>query len=207
MVLSDESISEQEIKKSRFITYLSRVQTVQEAHDFFLKIRKLHPNCTHVCTAFKAGNLSGSNDDGEPSGTAGKPMLNVLLNCEADQIAAAVVRYFGGTLLGKGGLVRAYSSSVSQALDEAKNEGLFVELVDMNCYQIRFDYSLTGKVDHFLSSHEAMILNRDYGEKATLDIACSFNPTSSLMALGSGQIEIYNTGTMQVKSACANGSE
>lgn len=73
----------------------------------------------------------------------------------------------------------------------------------MNCYQIRFDYSLTGKVDHFLSSHEAMILNRDYGEKATLDIACSFNPTSSLMALGSGQIEIYNTGTMQVKSACA----
>lgn len=199
MVLSLETVCEQEIKKSRFITYLQRVHSAEEARDYFASIRKLHPDSTHVCTAFKIGSISGSSDDGEPSGTAGKPMLSVLNGSEADQIAAAVVRYFGGTLLGKGGLVRAYSSSVSQALEEAEADGSFADETELLCFQIRYDYNLTGKVDHFLQSHGIQILNRDYGEKAILDIACPANPQDDLLAIGSGSIEVYPTGSMMVE--------
>lgn len=101
MVLSLETVSEQEIKKSRFITYLQRVHSAEEARDYFASIRKLHPDSTHVCTAFKIGSISGSSDDGEPSGTAGKPMLSVLNGSEADQIAAAVVHISGARFLEK----------------------------------------------------------------------------------------------------------
>ena len=112
---------EQEIKKSRFIAYTTCAATPEAAHDFINKIKIKYPDARHVCWAFVAGKPSNTtqisfSDDGEPNGTAGMPMLNVLQHGEIGDIVVAVVRYFGGIKLGTGGLARAYSSSVSEIL-------------------------------------------------------------------------------------------
>lgn len=112
---------EQEIKKSRFIAYATRVESPDQAQDFIKKIRKEYPDARHVCWAFLIGEPQntmqvGFSDDGEPSGTAGMPMLNVLQHGEIGDIVIAVVRYFGGIKLGTGGLARAYSSSTTTVL-------------------------------------------------------------------------------------------
>ncbi len=200
MVLNQEVVFEQEIKKSRFIAYLSRVKSAEEAREYFSEIRKMYPDATHVCTAFRIGSQSGSSDDGEPAQTAGRPMLSVLASSEADEIAAAVVRYFGGTLLGKGGLVRAYSSSVAQAMKQAAEDGAFSETKTLQCFQLRYDYSLIGKVDHYLSSHHIEILNRDYAEKAITDIAALQDPSQDLQAVCAGSIEILPAGSIQAQT-------
>lgn len=126
--LTQDSVHEVEIKHSRFITYLYRVESEAQAREHLAALRKSHYDARHHCSAFVLGPdriTQRSNDDGEPSGTAGIPMLDVLRKRETpDQtvlsdVLAVVVRYFGGIKLGAGGLVRAYSDSVSQALDHA----------------------------------------------------------------------------------------
>ena len=110
------------IEKSRFITYATHVETEDEARAFVAEIRSMHSLATHVCYAFvadKIGNLQRFSDDGEPQGTAGVPILEVLKNKKLFETAVAVVRYFGGIKLGAGGLVRAYSSSAAENLDGA----------------------------------------------------------------------------------------
>lgn len=112
---------EQLIKKSRFIAFAAPVQNSASAHAFISSIRQQYPDAGHVCYAFVAGEPNntphvGFSDDGEPNGTAGKPMLNVLQHGDVGDIVIAVVRYFGGVKLGTGGLARAYSSSVTEVL-------------------------------------------------------------------------------------------
>lgn len=94
--IQNDCINTIEIKKSKFITYLHRTQDEQEAKDFLKAIKKEHPNANHHCTAMIIGNIMRSNDDGEPSQTAGHPMLDVLMHNEMQDILAVVVRYFGG---------------------------------------------------------------------------------------------------------------
>src|SRR5690625_3641612 len=113
---------EQEIQRSRFITTVAHAPTIEEARAFIDSIREEFPDATHNCWAFAAGPPGdtaaiGMSDDGEPHGTAGRPMLTALLHGGVGEIAAVVTRYFGGTKLGTGGLVRAYTSSVQQALE------------------------------------------------------------------------------------------
>ncbi len=112
--------SEIVISKSRFLGYCQPVQSEQEATALLAGIRKKHWDARHVCYAFRIADgqsgISRSSDDGEPSGTAGVPILNVLLQNEVENVLCAVVRYFGGVLLGAGGLVRAYGKTASQAL-------------------------------------------------------------------------------------------
>lgn len=113
---------EQEIKKSRFIAYAANAATPEAAHDFINQIRREYSDARHVCWAFVAGKpgsttLVSFSDDGEPNGTAGMPMLNVLQHGEVGDIVVVVVRYFGGIKLGTGGLARAYSSSVTAVLN------------------------------------------------------------------------------------------
>lgn len=110
------------IQRSRFITYLAAAPSIEAAHEFLSEIRALHPDATHHCWAFLVGvpgssGKVGMSDDGEPHGTAGRPMLQVLSHCGIGDIAAVVVRYYGGTKLGKGGLVRAYAGGVQAALE------------------------------------------------------------------------------------------
>lgn len=110
---------EEVIRRSRFIVSMARVQGPDQAKAFIERIRVEHPDATHNCWAFQAGPagstaFAGCSDDGEPKGTAGRPMLTVLLHCGVGEIAAVVTRYFGGTLLGTGGLVHAYQGMVKK---------------------------------------------------------------------------------------------
>lgn len=110
---------EQEIKRSRFIARIRHIESVEQAKQWFLAISQEFPDARHICWAYIAGKPSRSqqaySDDGEPSGTAGKPILNVLQHSNVGEVSAVVIRYFGGIKLGAGGLVRAYSSSTSEA--------------------------------------------------------------------------------------------
>ncbi len=114
--------AEETIRGSRFIVSIGACTSEEEAHAFIESIRAEHPSATHNCWAFEAGRPGttahiGASDDGEPKGTAGRPMLTVLLHCGVGEIVAVVTRYFGGTLLGTGGLVRAYQGLVKLGLE------------------------------------------------------------------------------------------
>ena len=120
-------VFEEEIKKSRFITYLQHTEGLEDARAFWAKIKQEHPNARHHCWAAVAGKPTdslqlGFSDDGEPAGTAGKPMLSALQGSQLGEISAVVVRYYGGILLGTGGLVRAYGNGVQQALKLIESE-------------------------------------------------------------------------------------
>ncbi|MEF9921164.1 MAG: YigZ family protein [Erysipelotrichaceae bacterium] len=156
----------QTIKKSRFITYLHRCFSEQEAKDYILKIKKIHPEATHHCYAFIIGEnqeLQRSNDDGEPHSTAGLPILESLKLNNMCDIIAVVVRYYGGILLGTGGLVRAYSGGVSSALKNAP----LVQNITMFRYQIDFSYDLIGRIDYLFKEDNIIILDKLYEEKVT----------------------------------------
>ena len=158
------------IEKSRFITYCAHVESEEEAREFIAEIRKMHTLATHVCFAFvadKVGNLQRFSDDGEPQGTAGVPMLEVLKAKKLFETAVAVVRYFGGVKLGAGGLVRAYSSSVAECLDEADIRVLQV----CKEYRISVDYTGIDGVQKYLSTHTCSLLSTDYTDKVTFTVA------------------------------------
>ena len=162
--------SEKIIEKSRFLTYSAHVESEEEARAFIAEIRGKHSLATHVCYAFiadKTGNLQRFSDDGEPQGTAGVPILEVLKNKKLFETAVAVVRYFGGTKLGAGGLVRAYSSSAAENLD-----GADIRVLEM-CQQWRIEVDYTGidGVQKYLSTHTCTLLSTDYGEKVCFEIA------------------------------------
>lgn len=186
MKLKNDVIFEQEIKKSRFLCYLHPCSTEEQAREFFRSIRKLHPSASHHCTAIKIGSLMRSSDDGEPSGTAGRPMLDVLAGSSADQLCAVVVRYFGGTLLGKGRLVRAYSGSVRQALEQAE----LVEEVEAGLWQMQVPYELCGRAENLLSMKKAQIISRDYLDQAVYCFICEENLQAELDALFSGKVRV-----------------
>lgn len=122
--IADQVIeSEMEIKRSRFLTYITRVQSEDEARDFITLVREMFPDARHHCSAYiyhvdDANDVERSSDDGEPSGTAGKPMLEALRGSGMKDIAAVVVRYFGGIKLGTGGLVNAYTNAVTSTLSD-----------------------------------------------------------------------------------------
>lgn len=174
-----------EIKKSKFITYLHRTSDEEEAKEYIRQIKKMHPNATHHCTAMIIGSIMRSNDDGEPSQTAGHPMLNVLMQKEMQDILVVVVRYFGGIKLGTGGLVRAYSSSVSEALDKS----VLVEETMFDEYEIEFNYSLIGKLDHYFATHGIHISLKDYAENVIYHYLSTEDISKDLKEISGGVIE------------------
>lgn len=162
--------SEKIIEKSRFLTYSAHVGSEEEARAFVAEIRSKHSLATHVCYAFisdKTGNLQRFSDDGEPQGTAGMPILEVLKAKKLFETAVAVVRYFGGIKLGAGGLVRAYSSSAAENLD-----GADIRVLEM-CreYVITVDYTGIDSAQKYVGSHDCELLSTDYGEKVSFKIA------------------------------------
>ena len=148
-----EGVDEIEIKKSRFIGYVKPVFSEDEAQEFIEKVRKQHPTARHHCSAFVLGEkglVQRYDDDKEPSGTAGVPMLDVLKKEELTNLCAVVVRYFGGTLLGTGGLVRAYTKATQLALEKA----LIVEMAPYRKVSIAFDYGILGSIEYFIHQHD-----------------------------------------------------
>ena len=162
--------SEKIIEKSRFLTYSAHVESEEEARAFVAEIRAKHSLATHVCYAFiadKTGNLQRFSDDGEPQGTAGVPILEVLKAKKLCESAVAVVRYFGGIKLGAGGLVRAYSSSAAENLD-----GADIRVLEMCAERIiEVEYTGVDSAQKYISSHTCSLLSTDYGEKVRFRLA------------------------------------
>ena len=159
IAIKSEVIVEQIIQKSKFIAYLKPVNSEVEAKEYLKEIKKLHPKATHHCSAFRIGDIERSNDDGEPSSSAGLPMLQVLRGNNLQNIAAVVVRYYGGILLGVGGLIRAYGSSVTLSVEAAT---LLVPK-EVFVYEAIFPYSSINDVEMFFSDYGETI-DRDYQE-------------------------------------------
>lgn len=147
------------IEKSRFIAYLKPCFSEDEYKEFLKDIRKAHYDADHVCSGFIHENIKRSSDDGEPSGTAGVPILSVLEKNNLDHTACLVVRYFGGIKLGAGGLIRAYGTAVSEALKLAK----LVEDVSLPQYELTLSYDVANKVDYLINK-EAINIEKEYGE-------------------------------------------
>lgn len=157
------------IEKSRFICYVNRAETEEEAVAFIQQIKKKHWDATHNCSAYLIGEhdqIQKANDDGEPSGTAGVPMLEVLKKKGLKDTVAVVTRYFGGIKLGAGGLVRAYSRAVSEGLNAAG----IVERRLMRVMQVTIDYSWLGKVENELRSSGYMVKSVRYLDRVTIEI-------------------------------------
>jgi uncharacterized YigZ family protein len=161
--------SEIEIKKSRFICAMKRISTEEEAKAFIAQKKKEHWKANHNCSAFVLGErqeIQRSSDDGEPSGTAGVPMLEVLKKQELINVAAVVTRYFGGTKLGAGGLIRAYSQAVSHAITE-------IGLVEGKLQQeirLTISYANLGKVQNFMEHQPYTLQDTIFGEN--VDVIC-----------------------------------
>lgn len=161
-VLLKECSGEIEEKKSRFICTVRPVSSEKEAVDFVEATKKRYWDARHTCSAFVLGSrqeLTRCSDDGEPGGTAGRPMLEVLLGEGLCDVAAVVTRYFGGTLLGTGGLVRAYSGAVKEALKNAETGMMRYGLK----LRIGTDYNGVGKLQH-LFGKEGVDFKAEYGE-------------------------------------------
>jgi uncharacterized YigZ family protein len=177
---------EDRVHNSRFIATLARATTADEARALVAALRDEFPDATHHCSAFVAGPPGstasvGSSDDGEPAGTAGRPMLSVLLNCGVGEVAVVVTRYFGGVKLGKGGLVRAYSGAVQHALREART----AERVETRALRIDIPYAHVDAVRRALEQHGATIDDETFAGAVTLCVRVGEDRVDALtQALG-----------------------
>ncbi|MCR4633908.1 MAG: YigZ family protein [Erysipelotrichaceae bacterium] len=153
MYLKNEATGVLIIERSRFLTYMRRVRSEEEYRNYISEIRKKHHDATHVCSAMICGNIRRSSDDGEPSGTAGAPILNVLDKNGLDETCALVVRYFGGIKLGAGGLIRAYSSAVSECLKDAK----LIEEAVLPKYELSVSYEIANRIDYYLRNNTVLL--------------------------------------------------
>ena len=185
--IKEDHEEQMEIKKSRFITYLHRTESEADAKAFLTAIRRLHPDATHHCYAFIIGEhneIKRSNDDGEPAGTAGVPMLECLDRNHMQDIIAITVRYFGGIKLGAGGLIRAYSKSVSHALSTAQ----ITKKQWMEKYEIRFSYDLIGRIDYYFREHCLEILDKAYDEEVCYTYLCDHDNSADFQELSNGKV-------------------
>lgn len=167
-------------KKSRFIATVRIVHTEAEATAFIDEMKKKYWNATHNCSAFVIGEkaeLTRCSDDGEPSSTAGRPMLEVLLGEGIRNVAVVVTRYFGGILLGTGGLVRAYTQAVKEGLNQCKK--------GVMCYgtrlSIKAGYTEIGKIQYILGQENIPIENSEYGENVEFTILFQENKEKELV--------------------------
>ena len=164
--IRENGIHEIEIKKSRFICHLKRVESEEEAQAFIEEIKKEHWKATHNCSAYTIGmndDIQRAHDDGEPSGTAGVPMLEIFLKRELKNVVAVVTRYFGGTKLGAGGLIRAYGGAVNEAVDQIG----VVERQLQRLIDVTVTYSQSGKVENSLREADYTIQDTLYTENIT----------------------------------------
>ncbi len=184
-------------KKSRFIATTYPVSTEEEAIAFIDAMKKKYWNATHNCSAYIIGEnyeIQRCSDDGEPSGTAGRPMLDVLLGEEVRNIVVVVTRYFGGTLLGTGGLVRAYSKAVSEGL---KNSIIIEKRLGIRMI-VKVDYVGIGKLQYIAIGLDVTVLNTKYEAAVEMELLVPIHNAQELkekiMESTGGQAEIHDLG-------------
>ncbi|KAG8154565.1 IMPACT family protein [Burkholderia catarinensis] len=164
--LSAPRTTELEIRKSRFIAFAIPVDDRDAAMQVLQRLRSEHPAATHVCWALLAGGQSGMSDDGEPSGTAGRPILEVLRHHDLDGVLGAVVRYYGGVKLGAGGLVRAYTDAIASALLDAER----VERIRYTRLAIEIGYPDEARVRRWIEQAGHELVDSAYGMTVKLVI-------------------------------------
>ena len=173
--------AEETIHRSRFIVTIARVSSPEETKAFIESVRQEHSQATHNCWAYVAGEPGstaqvGASDDGEPKGTAGRPMLTVLLHCGVGEIAAVVTRYFGGILLGTGGLVRAYQGLVKLGLETLP----ITERVPCDRIKFTLEHSFVNIALREFENHQASILEKEFAMDATFTLSVPQAKTQSL---------------------------
>ena len=186
--IKEDGQVQEEIKKSRFICHAKRVYSEEEARDFITAIKKEHYKATHNCSAFIIGERSEikrTSDDGEPSGTAGVPMLGVLENHNLTNVCVVVTRYFGGIKLGAGGLIRAYAGSVALAVKEIG----IVEIKEQAGIQIQMSYAQYQEFGNFLKKHNLVELETNFTNQVETMI---FVDKENKEHIKSELIEFYN---------------
>lgn len=185
----------EEIKKSRFITLIAPTSGVAAAKAFIQQVRDEHPAAAHHCWAFVAGapddsQQLGFSDDGEPAGTAGKPMLAQLMGSGIGEAAAVAVRYYGGVKLGTGGLVKAYGSGVQQAL---KLLALRWKVPQQE-FQLRCEYALLPQIESVLQGLDGRIVATEYGADVALRLALPVHAVSD----AAGRLRDISRGALQL---------
>lgn len=166
ITIKKEHTIENVISKSRFIAHIKPVQSEDDAKEFIAAIKKEHKDATHNCSAYTIGpemNIQKANDDGEPTGTAGVPMLDILKKLDVHNTCVVVTRYFGGIKLGGGGLIRAYSGAVRDVIYDAGR----VELREAIPCIVTLNYDQTGKFEYELTSTHFMLRNQTYTDKVS----------------------------------------
>ncbi len=181
-------------KKSRFISHVLPVKTEQEALDFINEHKSKYWDATHNVYAYvlRDNNIQRYSDDGEPSGTAGVPVLDVIRKEGLTDTVVVVTRYFGGTLLGAGGLVRAYTKSAKLGIDESG----IVTMGMCGIYKVTVDYDLLGKAQNTIAEHGSRVENADYKENVVLDVIVSQEDgfKETLTDALNGRVRINKTG-------------
>lgn len=183
-----------EINKSKFIGILFPVESQEDFKMQLQAINKEWPKATHYCYAYRISNLEKSNDDGEPSGTAGRPILEFLKANDLENVGLVVVRYFGEIKLGAGGLVRAYVDAC-KAVREVSSIYLVEE---QNIYSLIVDYSLYETLNNFLSKKEGKIIDTVFDMKVTIMFLSSSLDEGEIKNLLNGQVEILYQGKQKV---------
>ena len=200
--IKEDGQVQEEIKKSRFICHAKRVYSEEEARAFITAIKKEHYKATHNCSAFIIGERSEikrTSDDGEPSGTAGVPMLGVLENHNLTNVCVVVTRYFGGIKLGAGGLIRAYAGSVALAVKEIG----IVEIKEQAGIQIQMSYAQYQEYGNFLKEHNLMELETNFTDQVDtiifVDKEDKEDTKSALIEFFNGKVILTDQGLREVE--------
>ena len=200
--IKEDGQVQEEIKKSRFICHAKRVYSEEEARDFITAIKKEHYKATHNCSAFIIGERSEikrTSDDGEPSGTAGVPMLGVLENHNLTNICVVVTRYFGGIKLGAGGLIRAYAGSVALAVKEIG----IIEIKEQVGIAIQMSYAQYQEYSNFLKEHNLIELDTNFTDQVDtmiyVDKEEKENIKAALVEFFNGKVTLTDQGLREVE--------
>ena len=200
--IKEDGQVQEEIKKSRFICHAKRVYSEEEARDFITAIKKEHYKATHNCSAFIIGEhseIKRTSDDGEPSGTAGVPMLGVLENHNLTNVCVVVTRYFGGIKLGAGGLIRAYAGSVALAVKEIS----IIEIKEQAGIAIQMSYAQYQEYSNFLKEHNLMELDTNFTDQVDtmiyVDKEEKENIKAALVEFFNGKVTLTDQGLREVE--------
>ena len=201
--IKEDGQVQEEIKKSRFICHAKRVYNEEEARDFISAIKKEHYKATHNCSAFIVGERSEikrTSDDGEPSGTAGVPMLGVLENHNLTNVCVVVTRYFGGIKLGAGGLIRAYAGSVALAVKEIG----IIEIKEQAGIQIHMTYAQYQEYGNFLKEHNLIELETNFTDQVDtmifVDKERKYDIKADLIEFFNGKVTLTDKGLREVEA-------
>ena len=200
--IKEDGQVQEEIKKSRFICHAKRVYSEDEARDFITVIKKEHYKATHNCSAFIIGERSEikrTSDDGEPSGTAGVPMLGVLENHNLTNVCVVVTRYFGGIKLGAGGLIRAYAGNVALAVKEIG----IIEIKEQVGIAIQMSYAQYQEYSNFLKEHDLIELETNFTDQVYtmiyVDKEEKENIKAALIEFFNGKVTLTDQGLREVE--------